>query len=461
MLWLAFTVAVRRSVIRPVQALTGAAQKVAEVAGLELARVADDDAADAGPPRLREVPVTVRDEIGELAEAFNRVQNTAAALLERQVLSRRNVAEMFGNVGRRVSNLTTRQLALIDAVERGETDPALLDRLYRIDHIAVRLQRNADSLMLLAGIRETGLEASPTPLTNVARAALGQIEGYQRVRLHAETEVTVAPDIIGDLTLMLAELLENAVAFSPAGSPVEVSVRAGGDGARIEIADHGLGMSAERLAEENARLIRRERLDLVPTKVLGLFVVGILARRWGVEVILDRTPGGGVTSRVVIPSSLLLLMSPVVPVPVPVPVPASASASYASHDRARNPAAAPPRRSEAAEPTAPGALPRRIPRQEPAPAPAPAEAADEGDATARPLRRRVRGATLRTTDAEAVQRAAPAAVRPADAEEVRSALDEFEAAVERAHRDSAALTTSDTDRLDQHDLTGLPEGAEQ
>jgi hypothetical protein len=215
-------------------------------------------------------------------------------------------------------------------------------------------------------------------------------------------------------------------------------------------------MSAERLAEENARLIRRERLDLVPTKVLGLFVVGILARRWGVEVILDRTPGGGVTSRVVIPSSLLLLMSPVVPAPVP------ASASYASHDRARTPAAAPPRRSEAAEPTAPGALPRRIPRQEPAPAPA--EAADEGDATARPLRRRVRGATLRTTDAEAVQRAAPAAVRPADAEEVRSALDEFEAAVERAHRDSAALTTSDKRRLDQHDqhdLTGLPEGAEQ
>jgi len=450
MLWLAFTVAVRRSVIRPVQALTGAAQKVAEVAGLELARVADDDAADAGPPRLREVPVTVRDEIGELAEAFNRVQNTAAALLERQVLSRRNVAEMFGNVGRRVSNLTTRQLALIDAVERGETDPALLDRLYRIDHIAVRLQRNADSLMLLAGIRETGLEASPTPLTNVARAALGQIEGYQRVRLHAETEVTVAPDIIGDLTLMLAELLENAVAFSPAGSPVEVSVRAGGDGARIEIADQGLGMSAERLAEENARLIRRERLDLVPTKVLGLFVVGILARRWGVEVVLDRTPGGGVTSRVVIPSSLLLLMSPVVPV--------AASASPASHDRARTPAATPHRRSEAAEPTAPGALPRRIPKRETVPA----EAADEGDATARPLRRRVRGATLRTTDAEAVQRAAaPSAVRPADAEEVRSALDEFEAAVERAHRDSAALTTSDTDRLDQHDLTGLPEGAEQ
>ncbi|MFQ6142131.1 ATP-binding protein [Streptomyces seoulensis] len=311
LLWLAFSVAVRRSVIRPVQALTGAAQEVSAATGRELSRVADDDADDARPPRLRDVPVTARDEIGDLAEAFNQVQTTAAALLERQVLSRRNIGEMFGNVGRRVSNLTTRQLALIDAVERGETDPALLERLYSIDHIAVRLRRNADSLMLLAGIRETVLDAGPTALTNVVRAALGQIEGYQRVRLYAETEVMVAPDIIGDLTLMVAELLENAVSFSPEGSTVEVSVRYGGEGASIAIADHGLGMSAERLAEENARLIRRERLDVVPTKVLGLFVVGALARRWEVGVTLSRTPGGGVTAEALIPSSLLLTMSAV------------------------------------------------------------------------------------------------------------------------------------------------------
>ncbi|MGW2717335.1 ATP-binding protein [Streptomyces sp. NPDC001492] len=317
-LWLAFSVLVRRSVVRPVQALTGAAREVAEVAGRELARVADDDAEDDSPPKLREMPVTADDEIGELAEVINRVQTTAIALLERQVLSRRNVAEMFGNVGRRVSNLTTRQLALIDAVERGETDPALLERLYSIDHIAVRLRRNADSLMLLAGIRETVLDSGPTALTNVVRAALGQIEGFQQVRLHARTEVMVEPDIIGDLTLMVAELLENAVSFSPAGSPVEVYVRdtsgeeaALSGGASIVISDHGLGMSAERLAEENARLIRRERLDVVPTKVLGLFVVGTLARRWDVSVLLSRTPGGGLTAEVTVPSSLLLTMSPV------------------------------------------------------------------------------------------------------------------------------------------------------
>ncbi|MFI1835721.1 ATP-binding protein [Streptomyces olivaceoviridis] len=445
-LWIAFAVLVRRSVVRPVQALTGAAREVAEVAGRELARVADDDAEDEGPPRLRDMPVTARDEIGDLAEAFNRVQTTAAALLERQVLSRRNTAEMFGNVGRRVSNLTTRQLALIDAVERGETDPALLERLYSIDHIAVRLRRNADSLMLLAGIRETVLDAGPTPLSTVVRAALGQIEGYQRVRLYAASDALVEPDIIGDLTLMVAELLENAVSFSPEGSPVEVTVRSGAEGTHVVVTDHGLGMSAERLAEENARLIRRERLDLVPTKVLGLFVVGALARRWEIGVELTRTPGGGVTAEVTLPASLLLApgagtQAPATAAPAPAaggsgPVPArGALPPDTAHEKAPADGTAPdePVRAEHG-----GPLPRRVPRRAPQDTgtQAPSEERTRGDAeqTARPLRRRVRGATLRTTAGAAPT--VPKTVRPLDAEAVRDALEEFEDAVERARRDS-------------------------
>ncbi|MFG2465822.1 ATP-binding protein [Streptomyces canus] len=569
-LWLAFSVAVRRSVVRPVQALTGAARQVAEVAGRELARVADDDTEDTGTPRLQEMPVTAKDEIGDLADVFNQVQTTAVALLERQVLSRRNVAEMFGNVGRRVSNLTTRQLALIDAVERGETDPALLERLYSIDHIAVRLRRNADSLMLLAGIRETVLDSGPLALTNVVRAALGQIEGFQRVSLQVGTEVMVEPDIIGDLTLMVAELVENAVSFSPAGSPVEVIVKDSHEGALVVISDHGLGMSAERLEEENARLIRRERLDLVPTKVLGLFVVGTLARRWEVGVTLTRTPGGGVTAEVTIPSSLLLTMSPLAVASASGGSAATAgtaaesrtapaagvgaaastagtrsasdSGSYsASVSGAVQGAGATAARAEAAvrgtggagsgqgAPASAGtgaagagsaasegpvkaagdqptALPRRIPHRGSsatgpgtapvdssdtpsspelpsgtatfipkarAGEPAPAEVAGNGDGGdgARPLRRRVRGATLRTTvGADAVPQAAPP--RPADAEAVRDALDEFEAAVERAHRDSETgsharpvfeddVETHQTAANPPHDQNHSPEGAEQ
>jgi signal transduction histidine kinase len=503
-LWLVFVVIVRRSVVRPVQALTGAAKQVAEVAGRELARVADDDAEDDGPPLLRDMPVTAKDEIGDLAEAFNHVQTTAAALLARQVISRRNVAEMFGNVGRRVSNLTTRQLALIDAVERGETDPALLERLYSIDHIAVRLRRNADSLMLLAGIRETVMDGGPTELTNVVRAALGQIEGFQRVSLRADTEVMVEPDIIGDLTLMVAELLENAVSFSPAGSPVEVVVRTDGDDALIVVADHGLGMSADRIAEENARLIRRERLDLVPTKVLGLFVVGTLARRWDIDVTLARTPGGGVTSEITIPATLLLRMSALASGgsagehtesdKALTSAAAGAGAVNSAQDQARP---APswatsdsgPRPSitlSRPEPSAPEhvraddeptPLPRRVSRYETAPravaaappvtthhAPADESAAAPDDAAggSRPLRRRVRGATLRTGADDAAQQAARQAPRPADADAVRSALEEFEAAVEQAHRDSdtlAGLRIPDGDN--PHDQNHLPKGAEQ
>ncbi|UXY30639.1 sensor histidine kinase [Streptomyces sp. HUAS TT20] len=523
-LWIAFSVLVRRSVIRPVQSLTGAAREVADVAGRELARVADDDAEDDGPPRLRDMPVTARDEIGDLAEAFNNVQTTAGALLERQVLSRRNVAEMFGNVGRRVSNLTTRQLALIDAVERGETDPALLERLYSIDHIAVRLRRNADSLMLLAGIRETALDAEPTALTNVVRAALGQIEGFQRVRLYAGTDAVVEPDIIGDLTLMAAELLENAVSFSPEGSPVEVTVRSAGEAAYVVITDHGLGMSAERLAEENARLIRRERLDVVPTKVLGLFVVGALARRWDIGVELTRTPGGGVTAEVKLPAALLLTTTPVPadasgPAPdpetkrasvaseaKPVPVASEAKAVPVASEAKAVPVASEakpaPVASEAkvepspavsgpvpsatvedraaspdADPDHPTTLPRRVPRRESPVAdgqaplvPAARTGTPLAQDTSRPLRRRVRGATLRTTAGAA--QVLPQESQQRDAEAVRSALEEFEAAVERAQRDSgtqnfarpgseagpaAAPQTTNPPQDQNH----LPEGAEQ
>ncbi|MFE9022883.1 ATP-binding protein [Streptomyces sp. NPDC007808] len=543
--WLVLAMLVRRSVVRPVQALTGAARQVAEVAERELARVADDDAEDDGPPRLRAMPVTARDEIGELAETFNQVQAMAAALLERQVLSRRNVAEMFGNVGRRVSNLTTRQLALIDAVERGETDPALLERLYSIDHIAVRLRRNADSLMLLAGIHEADFDAGPAALTNVVRASLGQIEGYQRVELRARTAAVVEPEVIGDLTLMVAELVENAVSFSPQGSPVEVTVA---DGERrdavIVVADHGLGMSPERLDEENARLIRRERLDLVPTKVLGLFVVGTLARRWDIAVTLSRTPGGGVTAEVSVPSKLLVTDSVTEGTPTAAlaavaggaargtavaaeaeadaDVAADAAAAAAADAAADAPSVAPgggaplpqgtppsrpvsgPRASTAAptepaptdpvpaDPNAPRPLPRRVSQRQVTAAdtaatsgPEPAVRADRrspvgaattppaspasGDASAaRPLRRRVRGATLRADAGDAAPQAAlRQGGRTTDAEAVRAAIEEFEAAVERAHRDYRNGGTADRSTTvphptpHMHDQNDLPEGAQQ
>jgi signal transduction histidine kinase len=297
---------IRRSVVRPVVALTAAATRVARAAAADLERVTDEDLGEKGElPEFEAIPVPTDDELGDLALAFNKVQETALLMLERQVTIRRNTAEMFGNVGHRIHNLTGRQLSIIDQVERTETDPVLLDRLYRIDHLAVRLQRGADSLILLSGEREANISGSPMRLTDVVRSAVGRVEGYQRVVLIAEDDAMVAPSAVGDLTLMVAELVENAVSFSPASQRVEIAVGLSARGFVIEIVDRGMGMSPEQMAQENARLVRRERLDLAPTRVLGLFVVGRLSVRTGAAVELSPTTGGGTTARVYVPGFLL------------------------------------------------------------------------------------------------------------------------------------------------------------
>jgi signal transduction histidine kinase len=271
------SVAVVRTVSRPLRRLTNAAGIVADLAQEELLRVADEDAQEARVPRLAAIDVRTEDEIGDLATAFNRVQATAALLLERQVVSRRNVASMFSSMGRRTSNLVGRQLSLIDSLERAEEDPNTLSTLYRLDHTATRLRRNASSLVILSGGSES----------------LG--------------EMWVAPGVVGDLSLLLAELLDNAVSFSPPRTQVEVlgtTVREGT--CTITIIDHGMGIPPARMEEENSRLRRRERLDLAPSDVLGLFVVGRIARRHGITVYLEPTPPAGVTAVVSLPTSLIV-----------------------------------------------------------------------------------------------------------------------------------------------------------
>ena len=306
-IWL--SISIRRSISEPLRGLTEAATEVADLADSELRRVADVD--DSGPrapmPRLAAVRLTSRDEVGTLAEAFNRVQATSARLLERQILSRRNVALMYGSIGRRTLNLVRRQLALIDELEAGEADADRLDRLFRLDHAASRLRRSAHSLIVLSGTPyEDGAPGEPLSLYDAVRAAQSDIDDYRRVVLTAAVEDLLRPRTAGDVVLVLAELLANAVAFSPPDSRVEVAAyRVGGERC-VRIVDHGVGMPAERIASENTRLVSRERLDLAPTDLLGLFVVGRLARRHGLSVRLSDTPGGGVTALVVIPGRLFV-----------------------------------------------------------------------------------------------------------------------------------------------------------
>ncbi|WFE37110.1 nitrate- and nitrite sensing domain-containing protein [Micromonospora sp. WMMD998] len=301
---------VARTVSRPLSRLTTSAERVARVAEAELTRVADDETESVPPVRLDPVDVDARDEIGDLARAFDRVQHTAARLVERQVAGRRNVAQMFGHVGRRTQNLVGRQIALIDRLERQEADPGRLEHLYRLDHISSRLRRNAGSLVVLSGATGSDGHVAPVPLADVVRLALGEIEDYTRVDVQVPPGVSAAPAIVGDLVLALAELMENATAFSPPHTRVVVSGELTGVGARLLVVDHGIGLTEERLVEENARLTRRERLDLAPTEVLGLFVVGRLARRHGWNVRLAATPGGGVTAGVEIPAASLVVRRP-------------------------------------------------------------------------------------------------------------------------------------------------------
>lgn len=286
-----------RAVARPLRRLTVSADRIARAAESELERVADDESeAQVRPIRLDPVDVEAQDEIGDLARAFDRVQTTAARLVERQVLGRRNVAQMFGHVGRRTQNLVGRQLSLIDSLERRETDSDRLRELYRLDHMSSRLRRNASALVVLSGGAGANEHMAPLALSDVVRLALGEIEDYTRVEVDVPEEIVVVPAILADLTLLLAELLENSTTFSPPHTTVTVSAEELRGGARVAIIDHGLGLAPERLAEENARLTRRERLDLAPTEVLGLFVVGRLARRHGIEVTLTDTPDGGLTA---------------------------------------------------------------------------------------------------------------------------------------------------------------------
>jgi signal transduction histidine kinase len=302
---MALVVVVSRSIANPLHRLTRAATTVADLAQTELVRVTDEEGSGEGPPQLAAIELASGDEIGELAVAFNRVQATAALLVERQTVTRRNVGMMFTNVAQRTRNLVSQQLAVVDELERHEQNSELLSRLYRLDHLSTRLRRNAENLLVVAGARTEPRVKGPTPVATLLRAALTEIEEYQRVQFGSISDVTVSATPASDLVLVFAELLENAAVFSPPESLVDVSASVTPTGeCRVSIVDHGIGMTAQRMAQENHRLVERERLDIAPTTVLGLFVVGRIARRHGMTVELAPTLGGGTTAHVSIPNAL-------------------------------------------------------------------------------------------------------------------------------------------------------------
>ena len=282
--------AVARQIINPLRRLTEAAGQVRD----ELPHLVQQVAIPGQGPdlKLTQIPVRSRDEVGRLAAAFNEVNATTIEVAQEQAALRASIAEMFVNVARRDQVLLNRQLSFIDALERSEEDPKTLADLFRLDHLATRMRRNAESLLVLAGI-DTGRRLRETlPTSDVIRTASSEIEHYERIHL----DMPVDPMMLGHTALptahMLAELLENATGFSEPGSPVHVSISVDSTHVVISILDQGIGMTDGELVDANTRIRTTSAGDLLGSQRLGLYVVGHIATRLGAVVELSRGPEG-------------------------------------------------------------------------------------------------------------------------------------------------------------------------
>ncbi|NYH55098.1 signal transduction histidine kinase [Nocardiopsis arvandica] len=269
-------------------------------------RVGDSVDVDAEVPRLR---VERSDEIGQVAEAFNDAQRAAVAAAVEEAQVRAGVRNMFRNIARRTQALVHRQLGLLDTLERGETDPEVLEALFRIDHFSTQLRRNAENLMLLSGDTPVRRGLGPVRLHEAVRAAASEIEDYARVRMLVLPQAALRGEVGSDTVRLLAELLENATSFSPPGTEVTVRGRAvEAGGYALEVEDRGLGMADTELEAANALLSDPPRFDLATIREdsqLGLFVVATIAARHGFEVTLHASASRGVRAVVVVPERLL------------------------------------------------------------------------------------------------------------------------------------------------------------
>lgn len=246
-----------------------------------------------------------RDEVGEVAEAFTLVHRSAVGLAVDQAQMRHNVHRIFVNLARRSQVLVERQLEQLDELEQDERDPDRLESLFKLDHLATRMRRNNDSLLILTDTDPAHRYARPVPLASVTLAAIAEIERYQRVRDDVPTELHVVGHVVGDLVHLLAELLDNATSFSPWDTVVQLAAtRSAGSDVEIEVTDAGMGMSGDAVRGANALLADPPPIDVTTSEQMGLVVVGHLAARHGLTVHLD-TAGSGVRATVRVPARLV------------------------------------------------------------------------------------------------------------------------------------------------------------
>ncbi|HXR70390.1 nitrate- and nitrite sensing domain-containing protein [Actinocrinis sp.] len=304
----AATATIARSIVEPLRVLRTSAYQIATdglPSVIRRLRDATDVDAAAGT-RVEPIAVRSRDEIGAVARAFDEVHDAAVRLATEQALLRGNVNSMFKNLSRRSQGLVERQLLLIDGLENSEKDPGQLAQLFKLDHLATRMRRNNENLLVLAGEETARRWTEAVQLVDVARAAAAEVEQYERIMFGEIPRTRIVGKAAPDVAHLVAELLENATTYSSPQTKVWVAARGADDGGVIlHIEDVGIGMTAADLRRSNERLANPPLVDVGVSRQMGLFVVGRLAARYGISVTLSESPAGGVTASIHLPVTLV------------------------------------------------------------------------------------------------------------------------------------------------------------
>jgi HAMP domain-containing protein/anti-sigma regulatory factor (Ser/Thr protein kinase) len=307
LLTLGLALVTARSLIRPMRRLEAAAEETATqrlpsvVRRLQEGEQVDLEAESAAPIEVRS-----GDEIGHLAEAFNSVHRVAVRVAGREAALRRSVGDMFLNLARRSQSLIERQLEVIDELEVSGSEAEVRTRLGELDHLATRMRRNAENLIILSGSEPARRWRGPIDLTQVVQASVEEVKEHTRVELLRLDRVQLAGHAAADVMHLLAELIENAVTFSAPGTKALVAGQPLPAGYLVEIEDQGLGMTDEQLVKVNQRLAKPPDIDFALARMLGFFVVTQLAAKHGIRVQLRHSWYGGVTALVLLPRQLIV-----------------------------------------------------------------------------------------------------------------------------------------------------------
>jgi HAMP domain-containing protein len=309
LLALAVALLAARSITGPLRRLTTAADNLAEERLPKLVdalRNPGDDDERFLTATIEPLEVRSDDELAHLARALNAVQAVAVNVAaEQSELLRKGISDLYVNLARRNQALIERQIQLLDRLEVGEQDPETLDHLYQLDHLATRMRRNAESLLVLAGAESGPRRSRSIGIVDVVRAALGEVEDYERVDLGALADATLHGPAVSDVAHIVAELLENATSFSPPDTSVRVDGTRTGGSYQLVISDRGVGMRPDQLESLNAILRDPPVTGLALGRSLGCLVAARLAARHGITVRLRPGEGSGVAAYVILPRHLI------------------------------------------------------------------------------------------------------------------------------------------------------------